>query len=64
MANKQELLQAVREAQARFEGEVGDAHDTRRKEFAELQRQGLSLRDIGDEVGLHRSRISQIINGR
>lgn len=63
MASEQKLRKTAREAQARFEREASASQEIRRKAFADLQRQGLSLRDIGEEVGLHRSRISQIING-
>jgi hypothetical protein len=54
---------AVRTAQAQFEREQKAAQKTRRKAFADAQKAGLSLRDIADEVGLHRSRVHQIIRG-
>jgi hypothetical protein len=55
---------AVQAAQAKFEREQGKAQEARRKAFADAQKAGLSLRDIGEEVGLHRSRIAQIIAGK
>jgi hypothetical protein len=61
---KTQARRAVREAQARFEREQRAAQKARRKTFADAQKAGLSLRDIGEEVGLHRSRIAQIIGGK
>jgi hypothetical protein len=37
--------------------------DTRRKVFAKAQKAGLSLRNIGELVGLDHSRVGQIIRG-
>lgn len=54
---------AVRAAQKQFERESDAAQKARRKAFAQAQKEGLSLREIGEEVGLHRSRIAQIIKG-
>lgn len=54
----------VRAAQAQFEREQKASHGARRKAFAAAQKSGLSLREIGEEVGLHRSRVAQIIAGK
>lgn len=54
---------AVRAAQSKFEREQSKAHEERRKAFAKAQAEGLSLRAIGEEVGLHHTRVSQIIRG-
>jgi gamma-glutamyl phosphate reductase len=62
-AKDEKTRRAVRAAQERFEREQGAAHEARRKAFAKAQESGLSLRAIGDEVGLHHTRISQIIRG-
>ncbi len=51
-------------AQERYEAEVEATRETRRKAFAEAQQEGLSLREISEEVGLHLSRIGQIIEGK
>lgn len=59
----QKARRAVREAQARFEREQSAAQKARRKAFAEAQKAGLTLRDIGEEVGLHHTRVGQIIRG-
>jgi DNA-directed RNA polymerase specialized sigma24 family protein len=62
--------QAVKAAQAEFDRDWEAAEATRRKAtekrrkaFAKAQKEGLSTRDIGDEVGIHGTRISQIIRG-
>jgi hypothetical protein len=63
-AEQRAARRKAREAQARYEREVGAASAARRKAFSEAQKAGLSLRAIGEEVGLHRSRIAQIIAGK
>lgn len=62
-ATRQRALRTVREAQEEFERRVANAHSVRQEAFAKAQREGLSLRDIGAEIGLDRSRIGQIIRG-
>lgn len=63
-AKEAKARKEVRAAQARFERERETSQEARRKAFIEAQKSGLSLRQIGDEVGLHRSRIAQIIDGK
>lgn len=55
---------AVKAAQRQFERDSKAAREARRKAFAQAQKEGLSLRDISEEVGLHRSRVAQIITGK
>jgi hypothetical protein len=62
-ATEKQMLRAVRTAQARFEREQAAAHEARRKTFADAQKAGLTLRAIGKEVGLHHTRVGQIIRG-
>jgi DNA-directed RNA polymerase specialized sigma24 family protein len=62
-AKNEKALRAVQAAQAKFEREQGKAHEARRKAFAKAQKEGLSLRQIGEGVGLHHTRVSQIIRG-
>jgi DNA-directed RNA polymerase specialized sigma24 family protein len=54
---------AVKVAQKQFERDSKAAREARRKAFAQAQKEGLSLRDIGELVGLDHSRVGQIIRG-
>jgi DNA-directed RNA polymerase specialized sigma24 family protein len=54
---------AVEAAQKQFERDSKATREARRKAFAKAQKEGLSLRDIGELVGLDRSRVGQIIRG-
>ena len=54
---------AVKAAQKQFERDSKATRDARRKAFTQAQKDGLSLRDIGELVGLDRSRVGQIIRG-
>lgn len=54
---------AVKAAQKQFERDSKAARDARRKAFAKAQKDGLSLREIGELVGLDHSRVGQIIRG-
>jgi len=54
---------AVRAAQKQFERESDAAQKARRKAFAQAQKEGMSLRAVGEEVGLHHTRVGQIIRG-
>jgi hypothetical protein len=62
-ASNRKARQAVRAAQGRFEREQAASHEARRKAFAQAQKSGLTLREIGKEVGLHHTRVGQIIRG-
>lgn len=54
---------AVLAAQKKFERDTRATRDARRKAFAQAQKDGLSLREIAELVGLDHSRIGQIIRG-
>jgi DNA-directed RNA polymerase specialized sigma24 family protein len=53
----------VKAAQREFDRESKAAQKARRSAFAQAQKEGLSLREIGELVGLDRSRVGQIIRG-
>ena len=63
-AVEQKARRAVKAAQAQYEREQAKAQKVRQKAFADARKAGLSLRQIGNEVGLHRSRVGQIIAGK
>lgn len=54
---------AVKAAQKQFERDSTAAREARRRAFAQAQKEGLSLREIGELVGLDHSRVGQIIRG-
>jgi DNA-directed RNA polymerase specialized sigma24 family protein len=56
-------LNAVRAAQKQFERESSATNQARRKAFAQAQKEGLTLRQIGEVVGLHHTRVGEIIRG-
>jgi hypothetical protein len=60
---KDALRAAVRAAQERYETEADAARQARSKAFAKAQEEGLTLREIGEAVGLHHTRVGQIIRG-
>lgn len=62
--SKEALRKAVRAAQDRYETDAETARQARRNAFTNAQAEGLSLSEIAAEVGLHKSRIGQIIEGK
>jgi hypothetical protein len=54
---------AVKAAQKQFERDSKAAREARRKAFAQAQKDGLSLRDIGELVGLDHTWVRKIIRG-
>lgn len=60
---KEKARKAVREAQTRFERDAEAVRETRRKAFADAQADGLSLREIAKETGLHHSTVAEIARG-
>lgn len=60
---KKALRNAVADAQERYEADTEAAREARRKAFAEARDEGLTMREIGGVVGLHHTRVSQIIRG-
>jgi DNA-directed RNA polymerase specialized sigma24 family protein len=62
-AKRKAASKAVKVAQKQFERDSKAAREARRKAFAKAQKDGLSLREIGELVGLDHSRVGQIIRG-
>lgn len=63
-AEEQKARRAVKAAQKQYERERDKTQKARRKAFADAQKAGLSLRQIAEEVGLHYSRVAEIIRGK
>lgn len=62
-AKRKTARKEVKAAQKQFERDSKAAREARRKAFAKAQKDGLSLREIGELVGLDHSRVGQIIRG-
>ena len=53
----------LRRAQGNFERKTKEAQAERLESFKRAQKAGLSLREICQEVGLHWTRIGQLLRG-
>lgn len=62
-AKKQKAREDLRRVQANFETKVAEVHAERLASFKRAQKAGLSLREISEEVGLHWTRIGEIVRG-
>jgi hypothetical protein len=66
-AEQKKARTEARRAQAKFErtqSQLGAAAKARRESFQRAAAAGLSMAEIGDAVGLHRTRVNQIIKGK
>jgi hypothetical protein len=61
---KGKALAKAKRAQLEYERNVKAAREARRKTFAQAQKTGSSLAEIGEAVGLHRSRVGEILRGK
>jgi len=64
---KKQARSEARRAQAKFErtqGQLEDATEARRESFKRAADAGLSMAEIAEAVGLHRTRVNQIIKGK
>jgi DNA-directed RNA polymerase specialized sigma24 family protein len=67
MANdptRQAAAKVVKAAQKQFERDSRAAREARRKAFAQAQKAGLTLREIGELAGIHHTSVGEIIRGR
>ena len=60
---KQKARVELRRAREDYERNIAAARDARRKSFERAQQAGLSLREIAAEVGLHHTRVLEILRG-
>lgn len=63
MDAKQKARNDLRRTQASFERKLEEAHAERLASFKRAQEAGLSLREISEEVGLHWTRVGEILRG-
>jgi transcription initiation factor TFIIIB Brf1 subunit/transcription initiation factor TFIIB len=61
---KGKALAEAKRAQLDYERKLQAAREERRKSFARAQKAGSSLAEIGEAVGLHRSRVGEILRGK
>jgi hypothetical protein len=61
---KGKALADAKRAQLDYGRDVKAAREARRKSFARAQKAGSSLAEIGEAVGLHRSRVAEIIRDK
>lgn len=67
---REKIQREAREAQAgyeaaeeKYEAVIADARRARRAKFKEAQAAGLTLREIGEAVGLHNTTVGEILRG-
>jgi hypothetical protein len=58
---REQARQELRRMQADFDRNVKDAYAARREGFQRAQKAGLSLREIAKEVGMHWTRVGEIL---
>jgi hypothetical protein len=63
-AARKKALRDARKAQAGYERQVAKAREARRESFERAQAAGFSLREIASEVGLHYTRVGEILKGK
>ena len=62
-AAEKKARQELRRARANVERKLHEANAERLASFRQAQKAGLSLRDISEEVGLHWTRVGEILRG-
>lgn len=61
---KGKALAEAKRAQLDYARKLKAPREDRRKRFARAQKAGSSLAEIGEAVGLHRSRVGEILRGK
>lgn len=61
---KERGRRAAQKAQADYQSAIDKARESRRLGFEKAQEAGLSLREIGEAVGLHWSTVHHILKGK
>lgn len=61
---KEKARDDLRRAQSNFDRKVKEAHDERLASIRRAQKAGLSLREIAQEVGLHWTRVGELLRGK
>ncbi|HZK14984.1 MAG TPA: hypothetical protein VFC52_00140 [Solirubrobacterales bacterium] len=63
-ASEKKARTDLRRSQANVERKLAEAQAERLASFKRAKKAGLSLRDIGEEVGLHWTRVGEILRGK
>jgi hypothetical protein len=61
---KEKARQDLRRAKGSFERKTKEAHDERLASIRRAQKAGLSLREIAAEVGMHWTRVGELLRGK
>lgn len=61
---KEKAREDLRRAQSSFDHKVKEAHEERLASLRQAQKAGLSLREIAEEVGLHWTRVGELLRGK
>jgi Tfp pilus assembly pilus retraction ATPase PilT len=61
---KEQARKELRRSQTDFERQLKGAYAARRDSFERAQKAGLSLREIAKEVGLHWTRVGEILRDK
>lgn len=62
-AAREKAQKVVKAAQKDFDRQTANARAARRKAFKEAQKAGLTLREIGEQAGLHHTTVGEVIRG-
>lgn len=63
-ASQRKAREQLRRARSSFELKLREAHEERLDSLRQARKAGLSLREIADEVGLHWTRVGELLRGK